>query len=198
MFFKKDKGCVFDLLIVGLGNPGSEYESTRHNVGFRAADKVCEEFSATLGRLKHKSLISECRISGKRVLVAKPQTYMNLSGESVAEICRFYKIPVDRILVIFDDVSLPVGMLRIRRSGSHGGHNGMKNISEHLSTNDIMRIKIGVGEKPTPEYDLRDWVLGKFQSGEDQMIAETLGKVAFAVKEILTAGVQSAMNKYNG
>lgn len=195
MLFKTK--AAYDFLIVGLGNPGHEYENTRHNIGFMAADALCEKFGATLGRLKHKALISECGIGDKRLLIAKPQTFMNLSGAAVSEICKFYKIPYDKVIIMFDDVSLDVGKIRMRRNGSHGGHNGMKDISLSLNTNDIFRIKIGVGQKPNPEYDLKDWVLGKFPKSDAENISVALDKVVKAVQEVIDGKIESAMNKYN-
>lgn len=188
---------AYDFLIVGLGNPGREYENTRHNIGFMAADALREKFGATLERSKNKALICECKIGDKRVLIAKPQTFMNLSGAAVSEICKFYKIPYDKVIIMFDDVSLDVGKIRMRRSGSHGGHNGMKDISLALSTNDIFRIKIGVGQKPHPEYDLKDWVLGKFPKSDADNISIALNKVIGAVSEVLNGKIETAMNKYN-
>lgn len=195
MLFKKKENDV--LLVVGLGNPDSEYDNTRHNIGFDAVDLLCKKFGTTPFRAKHKALIGECKIKDKRIMVAKPQTYMNLSGESVGEIVRFYKIPLMNIIVIFDDISLDVGNIRIRRNGTHGGHNGMKNISEHLSSNDIARIKIGVGKKPHPEYDLKDWVLSKFKPDEMENKEKALQKAVLAVEEMVTGSIDKAMNKYN-
>lgn len=197
MIFKKENKSKYDLLVVGLGNPGNEYSRTRHNVGFMVTDRICEKYGATLKRLKCKALICECVIENRRILIAQPQTYMNLSGEAVEEICGFYKIPADKILVIFDDISLPVGNIRIRRSGSHGGHNGMKNISEHMATNDILRIKVGVGGKPHPDYDLKDWVLSRFKDEERENLEKAIEKAVMAVYEIAAGTVEKAMNKYN-
>ncbi len=197
MIFKKENNCKYDMLIVGLGNPGAEYSATRHNIGFMVTDKIIEQNGATLKRLKHKALICESNISGKRVLIAQPQTYMNLSGEAVGEIVKFYKIPTDKVLIIFDDISLDVGLMRFRRNGSHGGHNGMKNISEHLSTNDIMRLKVGVGHKPHPDYDLKDWVLSRFAASEADDLKSGIEKAADAVALLLKFGIERAMNKYN-
>lgn len=194
LFKKKDNNII---LVVGLGNPGDEYKNTRHNIGFDAVDLLHQKFSGTPYRLKHKALISETKIVGRRVFLVKPQTYMNLSGEAVGEICRFYKIPLQNIIVIFDDISLDVGKMRIRRSGSHGGHNGMKNISEHLSSNDILRIKIGIGKKPHPDYDLKDWVLGKFSAVDKENKELSLTKTVASVEEIISGNIERAMNKYN-
>ncbi len=196
MFFK-NKSSVYSYLVVGLGNPGREYENTRHNAGFRVADKLADDFSVTDFKAKHKALICDCKIKSERVLLAKPQTFMNLSGQAVAEIAKFYKIPADKIIIVFDDISLPVGKIRVRAKGSHGGHNGMKNISELMSTTDIPRIKVGVGEKPNPEYDLKDWVLGKFSKEDEKIIGEAVERAAKAACEIICADVTSAMNKFN-
>ncbi len=195
MFFKKKENDV--TLVAGLGNPGDEYKNTRHNIGFDAVDLLHQKFTGTPFRLKHKALISECKINAKRVFLVKPQTYMNLSGTAIGEICRFYKIPISNIIVIFDDISLDVGKMRIRRGGSHGGHNGMKNISQQLSTNDIMRIKIGIGKKPHPDYDLKDWVLGKFSADDKENKELALTKAVASVEEIISGNIDRAMNKYN-
>lgn len=196
MFFK-NKNSVYDYLVVGLGNPGKEYENTRHNAGFKVADVLINDFSSGSAKQKHKAELYDCKIKDKRILLAKPQTYMNLSGHSVAEICKFYKIPVDKVIVIFDDISLPVGKIRVRAKGTHGGHNGMKNISELLSSNDIMRVKVGVGSKPNAEYDLKDWVLGKFSKEDIENANKAFEKAAKATEEIILRGTQSAMNKFN-
>ncbi len=196
MFFKKNTS-KYNFLLVGLGNPGSKYENTRHNAGFMVVDEFCREHSSTMFRSKNKALISEAKIGDKRILIAKPQTFMNLSGEAVSEICAYYKIPTQKIIVVFDDVSLDVGLLRIRRNGSHGGHNGMKSISEMLSTNEILRVKIGVGAKPNRDYDLADWVLSKFTKAEGDALKAGIQKAEAAITEIITGTVDKAMNKYN-
>lgn len=195
MFFKKES--VYDYLVVGLGNPGKEYENTRHNVGFKTADILAEGFSVTAFKQKNNALICDCKIGTHRVLLIKPTTFMNLSGQAVSAISKFYKIPAEKIIVIFDDISLPVGKIRVRARGTHGGHNGMKNIAELMATNEIKRVKIGVGEKPHPDYDLKDWVLGNFSKEDGESIALALKKAADAVKEIICADVTSAMNKFN-
>lgn len=198
MFFKsKFSASSYDFMIVGLGNPGKEYEGTRHNAGFIAADAIISSLGGSGEKLKSKALVCECKIDNKRILVVKPQTYMNLSGQAVRDVAKFYKIPNDKIIVIFDDISLDVGKIRIRRNGSHGGHNGMKNISECMSTNDIMRIKIGVGKKPHPEYDLKDWVLSRFKNDEKASLEAATEKTVLAVREIISFGIDRAMNKYN-
>lgn len=194
MIFKK---ATYDWLIVGLGNPGLQYESTRHNVGFMAAELLMKENDGSFNKHKFEGEYGECAIGRNRVLVLKPQTYMNNSGRAVTAICAFFKIPVDRIIVISDDVSLDVGKLRIRRKGSHGGHNGLRDIFELLGTDDIMRIKIGVGKKPHPDYNLADWVLGKFPREETENLEKALKNTVSAIKEIMARGIDSAMNKYN-
>lgn len=195
MIFKK--ASVYDYLVVGLGNPGKEYENTRHNVGFRAADILADDFSVSLWKKKLNALICDCKIKDKRVLLCKPLTFMNLSGQAVGPLSKFYKIPKENIILIFDDISLPVGKIRLRAKGTHGGHNGMKNISEIMSTTELKRVKIGVGEKPHPDYDLKDWVLGSFTKQENEAIESALKKAADAVKEIICADITSAMNKFN-
>ena len=189
--------CPYDLLLVGLGNPGLEYEMTRHNVGFRAMDAFCDKHGAACDKMKFKAYIGECKIGTKRIFLAKPQTYMNNSGEAVGEIAKFYKIPADRILVMFDDISLEPGVIRIRRKGSAGGHNGLKDIIAVLGSDEFMRVKIGVGAKPHPEYDLKDWVLGKFPPDKASDIEKALKNTVSAVEEIIEKGIDSAMNKYS-
>ncbi len=195
MIFKSKS--VYDYLVVGLGNPGAEYENTRHNVGFKTADILEKEYAVNSFKLKNNALVCDCQIKNHRILLVKPQTYMNLSGQAVAALSRFYKIPLENIIVIFDDISLPQGKIRVRAKGTHGGHNGIKNIIEHLSSTDIKRIKIGVGAKPNPDYDLKDWVLGSFSKADMNEMEEAFKKAANAVKEIICADVTSAMNKYN-
>ena len=161
---KSAGNSAFDYIVVGLGNPGRQYENTRHNCGFDAIDKLAYKHNFDIKKLRFKSLTGECRIGSSKCLVMKPSTFMNLSGQAVVEAMNFYKIPPENVIVIFDDISLDVGKMRIRRKGSDGGHNGMKNII-YLSGSDMFpRIKLGVGKKPHPEYDLKDWVLGKFSA----------------------------------
>jgi len=195
MIFNKQ---TYDYAIFGLGNPGLQYEKTRHNAGFMAIDKIAEKFGAELNRHKFESLYGECRIGDKRILLVKPQTFMNLSGKSVVAVTSFYKIPISNVIILFDDISLDVGKLRMRRKGSHGGHNGIKDIIELTGTDAIMRIKIGVGEKPNPEYDLKDWVLGRLPKELMEDFDKALNKSVKAVEEIIKRGIDSAMNKYNG
>ena len=197
MIFKSKTGA-FDYLILGLGNPGLEYEKTRHNAGFMAIDRIAAKFGCELSKNRHDALFGECNIAGHRVILAKPQTYMNNSGSATVKLSSFYKIPLDKIIVLFDDVSLETGKLRIRPKGSDGGHRGMRDIIELTGTDVIARIKIGVGSKPHPDYDMKDWVLGKF-GAEDQKILDTaLDKSVNAVEEIILKGTASAMNKFNG
>lgn len=187
----------FDMLIVGLGNPGLQYEKTRHNVGFMAVDKLANDYNTEFNKHKMDAVFGECKIGDKRIIIAKPQTYMNLSGKAVSQIASFYKIPTDKIVVLFDDISLDVGKLRIRRKGSHGGHNGMKDIIELMGTDEITRVKIGVGAKPHPDYDLKDWVLGTFPKEQQSNLETALSNASKAVALIITKGTDSAMNKYN-
>lgn len=197
MFFKKDAGGV-SWLLVCLGNPGDKYENTRHNVGFMVADEVAERQKKPIQRLKFKALTNILTISGEKVLVMKPITYMNLSGEAVRQAADFYKVPPDHVLVVSDDTALPVGRLRIRVKGSAGGHNGLKNIIQHLGTDQFPRLRVGVGEKPHPDYDMADWVLGKFV-GEDKKAIETAVKrAADAIECILAEGIDRGMGKFNG
>ncbi len=199
MFFKKNLKSNIDFLIVGLGNPGMQYEKTRHNAGFAVVDKLCDELSVSPFKHKFKSLIAESSISGKRVLIAKPETYMNLSGSAVGEISSFYKIPPERILVVYDDISLPAGKLRIRAKGSAGGHNGIKDIIAVLGSENFPRVKVGVGEKPHPDYDLKDWVLSKMSKDEREKFDDAVKKAVQAICLIIQSGdTAEAMNKYNG
>lgn len=191
------KNSTYDWLIIGLGNPGKEYENTRHNVGFMAADLFMKENGGDFNKSKMQSVFGECKIGSNRVLVAKPQTYMNNSGEAVSQIAKFYKIPLDRIIVVCDDINLDIGTIRIRRKGSDGGQKGMRDIIRLLSSSDICRIKIGVGKKPHPEYDLADWVLSKFPKESADDLNKALEKSVSALKEIIVRGIDSAMNKYS-
>ena len=187
----------FDMMIVGLGNPGLEYEKTRHNIGFMAMDAICEKYECNCKKMKFSAYMGDVVIGKKRVLLLKPQTYMNNSGIAVSEAARFYKIVPENILVMYDDISLEPGIIRIRRKGSAGGHNGIKDIIETLGSEDFPRIKIGVGAKPHPEYDLKDWVLGKFKPEDQDKVKTALDNTVKAVNEILSRGIDSAMNKYS-
>ena len=184
-------------LIVGLGNPGEQYENTRHNVGFLVADELGERGSFPIQRLKFKALTNTAVIGGQGALVMKPTTYMNLSGEAVGEAARFYKIPPGRVLVIADDVDLPLGKLRIRTGGSAGGHNGLKSVIQHLGADQFPRLKVGVGGKPHPDYDMADWVLGKLQGEDKRVMDEAVKRAADAVECFLKDGPQKAMNRFN-
>ena len=196
MLFKKDSGGA-GWLLVCLGNPGDKYENTRHNVGFMVADEIAERQKKPIQKLKFKALTNLFTISGEKVLVMKPITYMNLSGEAVRQAADFYKISPDHILVISDDTALAVGRLRIRKKGSAGGHNGLKNIIQHLGTDQFPRLRIGVGEKPHPDYDLADWVLGKFQGEDKKTIDAAVKRAADAVECILSEGLDRAMGTFN-
>lgn len=196
MFFKKDAGGV-SWLLVCLGNPGDKYENTRHNVGYMVADEVAERQKKPIQRLKFRALTNIFTISGEKVLVMKPITYMNLSGEAVRQAADFYKISPDRVLVVSDDTALPVGRLRIRVKGSAGGHNGLKNIIQHLGTDQFPRLRVGVGEKPHPDYDLADWVLGKFAGEDKKTIDDAVRRAADAIECILAEGIDRGMGKFN-
>ncbi|MEE1184786.1 MAG: aminoacyl-tRNA hydrolase [Acutalibacteraceae bacterium] len=196
MFFKK-KESAYDWLIVGLGNPGLQYEKTRHNAGFMVIDALAEKYGVGFPKRKYDALIGECKIGDNRIMLVKPQTFMNLSGKAVTAICSFYKIPYDKVIVMFDDVSLDVGKIRVRRKGSDGGHNGIKDIIELSGTSDIPRIKIGVGKKPNAEYDLKDWVLGKFSKEDLDTFQKATEIGVKAAEEIVKRGIDSAMNRYN-
>lgn len=197
MFLQKAKGGT-DFLLVGLGNPGREYAETRHNVGFLALDLLASRKNLALNRLKYRALTDNAVFSNTRVLLMKPQTYMNLSGEAVGEAARFFRIPPERILVISDDTDLPVGKLRVRRQGSAGGHNGLKSLISHLGSEKFPRVKIGVGNKPHPDYDMADWVLGRFSAAERPLMQAALAQAADAAELILTQGLDEAMSRYNG
>ena len=194
MIFKKP---TYDFLVVGLGNPGLQYEKTRHNVGFMSADLLMKKEGGEFTKHKMDSHFGECEIGKKRILVMKPQTFMNNSGTAVSAVSKFYKIPADKIIIISDDISLDVGKIRIRRKGSHGGHNGLKDIFQLLGTDSIMRVKIGVGAKPHPDYDLADWVLGKFPKEDEENLSTALDNSVKAIEEIIKRGIDSAMNKYS-
>ena len=185
-------------MLVCLGNPGEEYENTRHNVGFMVADELAERQGKPIQRLKFKALTNIFSIVKEKVLIMKPVTYMNLSGEAVRPAMDFYKIPADHVLVVSDDVYLEVGRLRIRTKGSAGGHNGLKNIIQHMGTDQFPRVRIGVGEKPHPDYDMADWVLGKFSPEDRKVIDQTVKRAADAIECIMDLGLMRGMGKYNG
>ena len=196
MLFEKSGGAV-DWLIVGLGNPGQKYEHTRHNMGFLTVDLLAEKLNVKLNKVKFKSAYNIVRFGGQKCLVMKPQTYMNLSGEAVREAVQFYKIPADHVLVIYDDVSLPVGKLRVRPTGSAGGHNGIKNIIAHLGTQDFPRIKIGTGAPAGGGAEMIDWVIGVPSQAERKILVESFERAIQAAEDILENGCQKAMNDYN-
>ena len=197
MLFQRDNSGV-EWIVVGLGNPGKKYESTRHNMGFLAVDGLADKEGFRFTKLRFKAWTATWNHGGKKVLVMKPQTYMNLSGEAVREAAQFYKVPADHVLVIYDDVSLPVGKLRVRPNGSAGGHNGIKNIIAHLGTQEFPRVKIGVGAKPHPDFELADWVLSAFTAQEEKALAVSLENAAKAALCIIDHGVPETANRYNG
>lgn len=183
-------------IIVGLGNPSKEYDKTRHNAGFEVIDMLADRMNVLVNEKKHKALCAKGAIGGEKVVLAKPQTFMNLSGESVRAIADFYKVETNHIIIIYDDVSLEPGQLRIRLKGSAGGHNGIKSIISHLGTQEFPRIKVGVGGKPRG-MDLADYVLGRYSKGERLIMNDAFEEAAQAVLSIITDGADSAMNHYN-
>lgn len=187
-----------DWLIVGLGNPGRQYEKTRHNTGFRAMDLLAGKLGVRLDRAKFSGLTGQGAYRGMKLVLLKPQTFMNLSGQSVAAAARFYKLPPERIIVLFDDISLPPGRLRVRKEGSAGGHNGIKSIIAELGTQSFPRVKIGVGAKPHPDYDLADWVMSTFSASEEKALEAALERGAEAALLICEKGVPEAANRFNG
>lgn len=191
------KSSPCEYLVVGLGNPGSQYEATRHNVGFRAVDALAKETGVKIDRAKFQALTAQATVGGVRVLLMKPQTYMNLSGVAIKQAADFYKVPPERVLVLFDDIDLDVGRLRIRRNGSAGGHNGIKSIISSLGSQEFPRIKIGVGAKPHPDYDLADWVLSRFTLAEQKLLDPAIEHAAEAVPVIFTQGIERASSRFN-
>jgi len=184
-------------LVVFLGNPGLRYEGTRHNAGFMAADAFQRKHNIRINRTRFRALTAQCNIGGDQVLLMKPQTYMNLSGEAVGQAARFYKIPPEHILVVSDDITLPVGSLRIRTKGSAGGHNGLKNIIEVLGTDAFPRIRIGVGTPPHPDYETIDWVLSVFRDQDAVEMADAASRAADAAECYIAEGPEKAMNQYS-
>lgn len=195
-FYQSPTGPV-EYLVVGLGNPGKEYELTRHNAGFLSLDYFAEKNGFRIDRLKFKSLCGDCMVAGKRVLFLKPSTFMNLSGQAVTEAAAFYKVPMERVIVVADDISLEPGRMRIRRKGSDGGHNGLKNIIYLSGSDAFPRIKVGVGAKPNPNYDLAAWVLSRFTDSEQKALAEVFPKVAASIELIVGGKIDQAMNQFN-
>ncbi len=195
---KNDTGLAnITHLVVGLGNPGEKYMLTRHNVGFMTLDYISEKMNIKITRSKFKALVGDGDIGGKRVLFMKPQTFMNNSGEAVREAVDFYKIPVENVIVIYDDISLSPGKMRIRTKGSDGGHNGIKSIIYHLNSNEFPRIKIGVGAKPNPEYDLADWVLGNIAKDDREPTFKCIENSYKALQLMLEGKTEQAMGSYN-
>lgn len=185
-------------LIVGLGNPGREYEKSRHNCGFRALDILAENLSCKVDKLKFQGLYGQVNYNGTKVFLLKPQTFMNLSGRSVLQLSAYFNIPPQRIIVLFDDISLEPGRLRIRANGSAGGHNGIKSIIQEVGSQEFPRVKIGVGAKPNPDYDLADWVLSSFSANDEKALAVSLKNAADAALAIIDHGVPEAANRFNG
>lgn len=184
-------------IIAGLGNPGREYDGSRHNVGFMTIDKLADRYHIEIREKAHRAYIGKGMIEGQRVILIKPQTYMNLSGESIRSVMDFYKVELENLIVIFDDISLEPGQLRIRKKGSAGGHNGIKSIIAHLGTQDFARIKVGVGAKP-PKMDLAYYVLGHFSKGEKERMEQAYNDGAAAAAAMMAEGIDNAMNRYNG
>lgn len=197
MFEKSKTGGAVDFIIVGLGNPDKKYEITRHNAGFITADIIADKYDCKINKVKFKSLVGECRINGKRVLIMKPSTYMNNSGQAVVEAMNFYKLPAENVIVIFDDISLDVGKLRIRKKGSDGGQKGMRSIIYLSGKDTFPRIKIGIGAKPNPEWELADWVLSKFTNKELEQIKAAAENALGAVELMVNGETDKAMNRYN-
>ncbi len=183
-------------VIVGLGNPGREYADTKHNVGFKVIDKLAEKYNIDVSKFKHKAFVGDGMIDGKKVMLVKPQTFMNLSGESVIEVLTFYKVPIENFIVIYDDTSLEMGMIRLREKGSAGGHNGIKNIINHIGNDNFNRIKVGIGAKPNG-WELADYVLARFSKDDEPLILSGIDKAADAAEMFVRAGINAAMNTYN-
>ena len=196
MFVERKSGAP-KWLIVWLGNPGPRFEGTRHNAGFMAADAISKKFGVSINKLRFKALTGNCRIGGETVMVMKPQTYMNLSGEAVIQAVRFYKIPADHVIVISDEMALPIGKIRVKSKGSSGGHNGLKSIIEKLGTEEFPRIRLGVGAPPHPNYDVKDWVLSVFKNQDAEDMADAAERAADAAACYINEGAERAMNKYN-
>lgn len=190
-------GGKIEYIIAGLGNPGMEYDNTRHNAGFAVLDKLADQLGANINRMHFKGKTAEVTIGGKRCLLLKPTTYMNNSGESIVQALDFYKLDISRLIVICDDISLDPGKLRIRRKGSHGGHNGLRSICDLTGSNDFLRIKIGVGKKPHPDYDLAKWVLGKFSKDAAADMEISAGNACQCIELMVQDKTDEAMNRFN-
>lgn len=195
MFFKSTSAPTW--LVVFLGNPGLRYDGTRHNAGFMTGDALAKTLNTEINRSRFKALTGICRIGSESVMLMKPQTFMNLSGEAVIQAVNFYKIPPEHVIVVSDEMSLPIGALRVRTKGSAGGHNGLKNIILHLGTDQFPRIRLGVGAPPHPDYDVKDWVLSVFQNQDAADMADAAKRAADAVVCYITNGPEKAMNLYN-
>lgn len=195
---EKRESKPISFIVAGLGNPGAKYTFTRHNTGFLAVDYMSQKLGFECGKLKFKALCGEAEVEGVRVLFMKPETFMNLSGEAVRAAADFYKIPPERVLIISDDVSLPVGKVRIRAKGSDGGQKGIRSVTQQLGTDKFPRIKIGVGEKPSPEWDMADWVLSSFSDADKKTIFDAFGRVTEAVGYIVSGQLETAQSKCNG
>ena len=194
---QKPDTAPVSFIIAGLGNIGKQYEKTRHNIGFLAIDDIAERAGVKIDRVKFHSTVAEAQIGGARVLLMKPTTLMNNSGVAVGEAAAFYKIPPERVLILHDEISFDPGVIRIRRKGSAGGHNGLKSIIAHLASDEFPRVKIGVGKKPSPEYDLVDFVLGKFPEADLKAISERFADISAAAEDIIGGKIDAAMNKYS-
>lgn len=197
IFSRSRDGNSISWLVVFLGNPGPKYRGTRHNAGFMAAEKMAKELGVSINKLRFKALTASVSIGGEKVLLMMPQTYMNLSGEAVIQAVKFYKLSPDRVIVVSDDVALPVGKLRIRKGGSAGGHNGLKSIIQHLGTDQFPRFRMGVGAAPHPDYDMADWVLGSFKNQDAEDMERLAERVSAAIACYITEGADRAMNKFN-
>ena len=199
LFGKKTaaQGGAVEYIVAGLGNPGRQYENTRHNAGLIALDKLADKYNCNVSKMKYKALIGDCTIAGKRTLLMKPQTFMNLSGEAVVQAMSFYKIPPENVIVLFDDISLDVGRMRIRRKGSDGGQKGMRSIIELSGSNLFPRVKIGIGEKPNPNWQLADWVLSRFTAAEREALDKVTDNACGAVEYIIAGNIDKAMADFN-
>ena len=198
MFFPRRSRQTIQWLLVFLGNPGDRFDNTRHNIGYYTCDVLADRVKKRVQRVKFKSWVADFDYGGVRVLAMKPTTYMNLSGEAVREAAAFYKIPPERILVVCDDISLPTGKLRLRRSGSAGGHNGLKSIIAQLHSDQFPRLKMGVGQKPHPDYDLADWVLSRLTQAEKKAVEARYDDICGALELMMKGQFDTAMSRYNG
>ncbi|MBR6701557.1 MAG: aminoacyl-tRNA hydrolase [Clostridia bacterium] len=198
-FFRRSRPVTGtpEFIVAGLGNPGNKYEATRHNTGFVFIDMLADKYSLNVNKIKFKAVTAVAEIAGRKCLVMKPQTFMNESGQSIREAASFYKIPPENVIIIFDDVSLDCGKMRIRRKGTDGGHNGIKSIIYHLRSDNFPRIKLGVGKKPHPDYDLADWVLSDFSKDEAALMRKAAGEALEALELMINGKIDDAMSKFN-